>query len=109
MNLNVNIQENNNETVVFLDGEVDVYTASILKEKLNPLAEGTNQSIVVDLAKVNYIDSTGLGVFIGVLKAVDKKGSNLKISGANPRVKRLFEITGLNEVMDVEEDQRKEV
>ncbi|MFA9556654.1 STAS domain-containing protein [Evansella sp. AB-rgal1] len=109
MNLQVDVQGNGKKSVVKLSGEVDVYTASVLKEKLNPIAQEAEQLIIIDLSDVHYIDSTGLGIFIGALKTADKSNSSLKIIGANSRVKRLFEITGLNEVIDINEDQREEV
>ncbi|MDQ0256141.1 anti-sigma B factor antagonist [Evansella vedderi] len=109
MNLQVDVREEEQEKHVLLNGEVDVYTASLLKEKLIPLAEKPNAAIIVNLSNVNYIDSTGVGIFIGALKASDKSNSSLKLIGANARVKRLFEITGLDEVMDIDSDQREEV
>ncbi|WP_280771297.1 STAS domain-containing protein [Salipaludibacillus daqingensis] len=108
MNLDINVTETDKGHVAFISGEVDVYTASKLKETLNPLAEKPNSDLVVDLSDVNYIDSTGLGIFIGVLKSTEKTNSTLKLKGLNERVKRLFEITGLNEVIDIEVDEREE-
>ncbi|SDZ13292.1 anti-sigma B factor antagonist [Evansella caseinilytica] len=109
MNLSVNVQEEQGTAVVYLAGEVDVYTAPALKETLLPLTEQSSTTVIVNLSDVTYIDSTGLGIFIGALKSSGKAGSKLKITGANVRVKRLFTITGLNEVLDIEEDQREEV
>ncbi|MBB5174208.1 STAS domain-containing protein [Texcoconibacillus texcoconensis] len=108
MNLELQVQERENESTVFLQGEVDVYTASTLKESLLPLTEKQDEKVVVDLSEVDYIDSTGLGIFIGALKSTDKHGSSLKLVGLNDRVSRLFDITGLNEVMDIEEGKREE-
>ncbi len=108
MNLEIKVTEVEGGSVASLSGEVDVYTASKLKETLYPLAEQQNTNLIVDLSDVNYIDSTGLGIFIGVLKASEKSSSSLKLKGLNERVKRLFEITGLNEVIDIEVDGREE-
>ena len=47
------------------------------------------------------MDSTGLGVFVGFYKAVKANGGHVKIVGVNTRLKRLFDITGLGEVMDI--------
>ncbi|WP_416148592.1 STAS domain-containing protein [Salipaludibacillus sp. HK11] len=103
MNLEINVTETETGNIAYLSGEVDVYTASKLKDTLTPLAEKTNTELVVNLTEINYIDSTGLGIFIGVLKSTEKSESTLKLTGLNDRVKRLFEITGLNEVIDIEE------
>lgn len=108
MNLDIQLQEEQQKNIVFLSGEVDVYTASKLKESLTPLAEQENKELVVDLSNINYIDSTGLGIFIGALKATEKSNSTLKLTGLNERVKKLFEITGLNEVIDIQADAREE-
>ncbi len=108
MNLDIQLQEGPQRNVVLLSGEVDVYTASKLKETLNPLAEQENKELVVDLSGINYIDSTGLGIFIGALKATEKSNSTLKLIGLNERVKKLFEITGLNEVIDIQANDARE-
>jgi len=108
MNLEINVTEVSGGNIAYVSGEVDVYTASKLKEILNPLAEQQNKKLVVDLTDVNYIDSTGLGIFIGVLKTSEKSSSSLKLKGLNDRVKRLFEITGLNEVIDIEIGEKGE-
>ncbi|TMW70182.1 STAS domain-containing protein [Alteribacter natronophilus] len=108
MNLQIDIKENTNENLVSLSGEIDVYTVPKLKEELLPLTEEQNKNIIVDLSGVHYIDSTGLGVFIGALKSADQSGSHLKITGVNSRVRRLFTITGLDEVIDIEVNEREE-
>lgn len=108
MNLDIQVEEKETESVARVTGEVDVYTASKLKETLIPLAEKENHRLVIDLSGVEYIDSTGLGIFIGALKAAEKSGSTLKLTGLNDRVRRLFEITGLHEVIDIDEEKREE-
>ncbi|SES36233.1 STAS domain-containing protein [Salipaludibacillus aurantiacus] len=108
MNLEINVTETDNQNVAYLSGEVDVYTASKLKETLTPLAEQSDKNLIVDLSGVDYIDSTGLGIFIGTLKTTEKTGNTLMLTGLNERVRRLFEITGLNEVIDIEVDNKRE-
>ncbi|SFQ30731.1 STAS domain-containing protein [Salibacterium halotolerans] len=105
MNLDIRTEELDGETVLFVGGEIDAYTASQLRESLLPLTEKEGAVIVVDLTDVNYIDSTGLGIFIGALKSANSNGSSLRLTGLNDRVKRLFSITGLDEVMDIEEEE----
>lgn len=109
MNLQIDLKDDDQGKILLLNGEVDVYTASKLKETVIPLVEEPNTSVVINLSNVNYIDSTGVGIFIGALKAADKSDTRLKLTGANARVKRLFEITGLDEVIDIDSDQREEV
>jgi anti-sigma B factor antagonist len=66
-----------------------------------PLAEGENKSIIVNLKDVSYLDSTGLGVFVGLFKQLKKNDGELKLIDLSDRLKRLFEITGLSNIMNI--------
>ncbi|KHF39065.1 STAS domain-containing protein [Halalkalibacter okhensis] len=104
MNLSIRSENKADIIVLYVAGEIDAYTAPKLREALIPLAEkGTN--VKVDLSDVQYIDSTGLGVFIGALKASDANNAKLTLVGMSARVQRLFTITGLDEVMAIEEEE----
>ncbi|WP_044641155.1 STAS domain-containing protein [Risungbinella massiliensis] len=87
---------------IAVEGEIDVYTAPQLREKLLPLC-ATEQTVTVNLREVEYIDSTGLGVLIGAYKAQRSVGGKLVLVGMNQRLQRLFRITGLDEVMEIEQ------
>ncbi|MCD8503353.1 MAG: STAS domain-containing protein [Bacillaceae bacterium] len=108
MNLQVSNTKIGKQNIIKLVGEIDVYTASKLKDELLPITERSGEQLMVDLSAVSYIDSTGLGVFIGALKASYKHGCSLKLIGANDRISRLFAITGLDEIIDIEESAREE-
>lgn len=103
MNLSIDVLEKDKCSTVRLSGEIDVYTANELKTRLIPLTEREGTVVEVDFSQVRYMDSTGLGVFIGALKSTKKHSSHLKLTHLNRRVLRLFKITGLNEIMDIEE------
>lgn len=101
MNLEVNLMKNMEQATLRLAGEIDAYTAPQLKESFNSLMEQDSREIIVDLEKVTYMDSTGLGVFIGALKSAKEKDKQLKLVNIHERVFRLFQITGLDEIMDL--------
>jgi anti-sigma B factor antagonist len=101
MNLQVQIDEGNNGSIVHLSGEIDVYTAPKLKDALLPLTKQHGTLLEVDLTHVNYMDSTGLGVFINALKSSNEHECQLKLINLQDRVYRLFQITGLHEIMDL--------
>jgi anti-sigma B factor antagonist len=96
------ITENPVGPALAVAGEIDVYTAPQFREKLLPLC-ATKQTVTVDLSQVLYIDSTGLGVLIGAYKALRSVGGKLVLTGMNGRLQRLFRITGLDEVMEIED------
>lgn len=107
MNLGINILQNDLGYTVQLNGEIDAYTASDLKNKIMPIASEKEVHIVVDFNKVDYMDSTGLGVFIALLKAVKKNDGKLEFIGVCKRLKRLFDITGLTEILNLNSDFEK--
>ncbi|MGV2942269.1 anti-sigma factor antagonist [Mesobacillus sp. LC4] len=101
MNISIDVKEKESMLAVKVSGEIDAYTAPQLREKLFPLSEKEGVKMVVDLSEVNYMDSTGLGVFVGVFKNVRAHDGEFKIVGLSERLQRLFEITGLADIIDI--------
>ncbi|WP_026568252.1 anti-sigma factor antagonist [Bacillus sp. UNC41MFS5] len=101
MNITIDKKQRDEEIMVLVAGEIDAYTAPKLREELLSLAEAGNKSITVNLQDVSYLDSTGLGVFVGLFKQLKEKGGELKLIQLSDRIKRLFEITGLSNVMNI--------
>lgn len=102
--MNFKIETENLEAdvpVIELEGEVDVYTAPQLKQQMISLLESGTMQMVVDLTKVEYFDSTALGVLIGGLKRIRERDGNLSLICPNPRIRRVFEITGLDKIFDI--------
>lgn len=103
MNLQVELVEEDNVQFYKVVGEIDAFTAPILKEQLEQAQNRQGLQVELDLSEVAYIDSTGLGVFVGFYKALKENDGYVKIMGVNSRLKRLFEITGLDKIIDIEE------
>jgi len=81
--------------VLEVSGEVELHSAPQLRAELVRLTETTSPQIVVDLAGVSFIDSTGIGVLVGGLKKARERGGEVAFCSPQTRVKRVFEITGL--------------
>ncbi len=102
MNLKVNARPVNAKAfMIDLDGEVDVYTAPQLKQQILDLLDRDANRVVVNLTSVEYLDSTALGVLIGGLKRLRERDGMLDIICPNPRIRRIFEITGLDRIFDI--------
>jgi|SRR5690554_385264 len=101
MNLHIDTFVENKETVLKLSGEIDAHTAPKLKTTLLELLSEENNNVVVDLEEVSYMDSTGLGVFISALKQSKDQNSSFKLINLQENVYRLFNITGLDEVIHI--------
>ena len=83
-------------TVVEVAGELDLHSAPQLRAELaRAIESGAPPRIVVDLGGVTFLDSTGVGVLVGALKRAREAGGKLHFCNAQPRVNRVFEITGL--------------
>jgi len=103
MELNIYFREETDLVKVFIEGEIDTFTAPKLRNKLESIEIIPNRLIELDLSKVVYMDSTGLGVIVACYKKVVRENGNLRLVGLSDRLKRLFTITGLSELMDIEE------
>ncbi|WP_167629356.1 STAS domain-containing protein [Listeria valentina] len=102
MKINIEIVDRGDEQVeAFISGEIDAYTAPKLKEALDGYQNRENFTLKVDLSDVGYMDSTGLGVFVGLFKNLRTKNSELILIGLSERLYRLFEITGLSEIIEI--------
>lgn len=102
MDLQVKVLEENLTHHFEVIGEIDAFTVPVLKERLEAVQHIEDVQVVIDLSTVEYIDSTGLGVLIGFYKALQKVNGYVKIIGVNERVERLFKITGIDKIIDIE-------
>ena len=101
MDLGLDVSEQNGYSVLAVSGEVDVATVPRLREQLHGLvAQGSNK-IVVDLDSVDFLNSTGLGVLVGALKRVRSNDGELSLVCTQPRIRKVFEVTGLTKVFSL--------
>ena len=98
IDIKVETRESGGWAVVDVEGEVDVFTAPKLREQIIALLTGGSNRVVVNLEKVGFMDSTGLGVLVGGLKRVKEREGTLALAGAHGTVLRVLNVTGLNSV-----------
>ena len=89
--------------VVNAEGEIDIHTAPRLRELLIDLASKNNYQLIVNLEKVGFLDSTGLGVLVGGLKRVRPHDGSLDLVCTEERILKIFKITGLTKVFGIYE------
>jgi anti-sigma B factor antagonist len=89
--------------VIDVEGEIDVYTAPRLRELLIDLVNKNTYKFVVNMEKVEFLDSTGLGVLVGGLKRMRAWDGSLDVVCTQQRILKLFRITGLTKVFGIYE------
>ena len=98
MDLSLSTRTEGDRTIVEVGGEIDVYTAPRLREQLVDLVADGKYHLVVDMERVDFLDSTGLGVLVGGLKRVRAHDGSLRLVCTQERILKIFRITGLAKV-----------
>ena len=88
-------------TVLEVGGEVDVYTAPRLRERLVELVDAGARNVVVDLGRVDFLDSTGLGVLVGALKRLRAADGTFSLVCSKEPLLKIFRITALDQVFPI--------
>jgi anti-sigma B factor antagonist len=87
--------------VFALTGDVDLATAPTLRGALTEAAAGGRHDLIVDLSRVSFLDSTGLGALIGAHKRAQENGGQIRLVAGEGQILRLLRITGLLDVFRV--------
>ena len=100
MELKVDLRQEGDKLFVDLQGDLDINSNKEFKDKVNSVKGVKN--IIVNCENLSYIDSTGLGAFISIYKNIKEKGEKLVITGLKPHIKKIFLITDLDKVFEIE-------
>lgn len=101
-----NVRSGEGVTVLELNGELDMYTLPRAQEVINMLLEQNRVNVLMDLIRLEYIDSAGLGFFTATLKCLRERDGELKLIRLNPYIKRVFDLIHLDYFIDVYEDEK---
>jgi anti-sigma B factor antagonist len=98
MDLVLGSRSENGWAVLEVQGEVDLYASSQLRDAILRLTEEGENRIVIDLNNVSFIDSSGLGVLVAGLKRARERGGELALVFGEGSVQKVLGITGLDKV-----------
>jgi len=99
--LEITVAHGDESTTVHLKGRLGIDTSPELREKLLSLMEGqTPKTVIVDLTKASYIDTSGIATLLEAFKVAHKRQRKLCLDGVQGRVARFFEVTGLSNVFN---------
>ena len=105
MDLSLETREAGDRTVVAVGGEIDVYTAPKLRDKITELVNAGHHTLLIDMEKVEFLDSTGLGVLVGGLKKVRAHDGSMELVCSQDRLLKIFRITGLAKVFTIHDSE----
>ena len=106
MSLNLNVRDNSGVTVIEILGRLTLgEVATRLTDEVRGLSAGGKKRILLNLAGLTNMDSSGVGVMVAAYATVNRAGGQLKLSNLTGRVKDLLLVTKLHAVLDVYEDE----
>ncbi|HEX8297453.1 MAG TPA: STAS domain-containing protein [Chthoniobacteraceae bacterium] len=91
--------------ILALEGEIDLHRSPEVKDSLQPLIEQKLPRILIDMSAVDYIDSSGLAVFIETLQRVVSYGGKFGLFGLRESVRSIFDIARLDQVFQIFPDE----
>jgi anti-sigma B factor antagonist len=80
---------------VFVGGELDLASAGYMRAALSPLVGITDRELTLNLGDLQYVDSTGIGIIVSVLKARHANKGPFSVEAVPPKIRRLFDMTGI--------------
>ena len=105
--MQIDVEYKRQALVVRLSGELDHHSAQTVKATLEEAIErGRVNHIVLSLKDLSFMDSSGLGVILGRYKQISNRGGKMVVCDINQAVYRLFELSGMFKIIQVEDDER---
>lgn len=92
----VNQEETETSMILYLSGQLDLSMATYFRSIIDPLATRPDKELTLNLRDLRYIDSTGLGILISVLRTRADLGAAFRVVEVSPKVKRLLDVTGIS-------------
>ena len=99
--MDINITQQENKSIVVLNGRIDTSNADQFQQDITPLMEGENPDIDIDCTDMSYTSSQGLRIFLMLQKSVMARGGKMVMRNMNPQVKEIFDITGFSNIITI--------
>ncbi len=104
--MSLNIKKNNLKNSVDIEimilGDIDIDTSLKFKEDINRLVDDSKGDVFINLKDVTYIDSTGLGILLAIMKKIKINSRNMILVNPQKNVMKLLEITGLSKILKIQ-------
>ena len=106
--MKTNVREIGHVTVLDLSGKITIGEGDVvLREKVNELLDADHKSILLNLEKVSYMDSAGIGELVACYKRAKEKEGTVKLLNPSGKVYDLLQLTKLAEVFEIYRDEKE--
>jgi len=95
--------------VLCLQGRLDLTSASSLKEASKEVLAGEAKKMILNMDRVDFINSSGLGALVSILKEVRNSQGNMRLTNLAPYVKEIFDITQLTNIFEIFPDEKQAI
>jgi len=99
--MEINVTEKNGTIFFELDGSLDIYTSLDLKSSLEENVKGDAPEVIVNMEKLTYIDSSGIGTLIKALNFVQGLHGKLSVANLKPSIEKIFKVSGLTNYFEI--------
>ncbi len=99
--MEIEVQERENSVFLKVHGDIEMMSIKTFKQKLFEIGQNTAKDIEIDLSEVDYIDSSGVGVLISLLKLQKKKEKELIIEKVSSKVLNVLKLSSLSDVFNL--------
>ena len=96
------ITENGSTMTAKLTGRLDTPAAAEVSQKVQPLLDNADKTIVLDCSEMTYISSSGLRIFLTIRKAAVAKGGKVVVEGLSTEIRQVFMMTGFLQLFEIQ-------
>lgn len=107
--MQIKITDRDGVKICCIDGEIDLNTSPQLKKEFEKIVGAKAKKVLINFSSVTYVDSSGLATIVEIFKKLKSYGGILKLSNLSPKVKNLFEITKLEKLFDIQDDEEEAI
>jgi anti-sigma B factor antagonist len=104
MELNYKLEDHAGIPMIRLGGRFDAEAAAFVKGQIATLITDKQPNLVIEMSQVRFVDSMGLAALVSGLKLCRKHGGIVKLVGMQPQVRRIFELTRLDQAFMLHPD-----
>ena len=101
------IEETDGLSVLHVGGYLDAHTASKFESKIQEITKAGKFKIVLNFTELEYISSAGLGVIMGNIEEIRNHDGDIKLSGMNDKIYRVFDLVGFPSLYEIFKTQKE--